>query len=68
LLPDDLDQHPVPTVTVELAAKNLLPWVKVQPAIGDDCDDLPTHQLHGVYKPPKIQRTVLGAPSAGTNC
>ncbi len=43
LLSDDLDQHALPTPAVELAVKDLLPWAKVQPTIGDSHDDLTAH-------------------------
>ena len=43
--PDDLDQHALGPVAVELAVEDLLPRPEIQLAFGDGDDDFPTHDL-----------------------
>src|SRR5262245_57608847 len=44
-LPDDLDEHPLGAVAVELAVEDLLPGAEVELPPGDRHDDLPAHDL-----------------------
>src|SRR5258708_4161942 len=44
LLPNDLDQHPLRPIAVELAVKDLLPRPEVAFALGDPHDDLLVHE------------------------
>src|SRR5262245_760047 len=45
LLPDDLDQHPLGPVAVELAVEDLLPRPEVQLTLGNGDDDFAAHDL-----------------------
>ena len=45
LLPNDLDQHPLPPPAVELAVEDPLPRAKVEAAVGYRDDDLAAHDL-----------------------
>jgi hypothetical protein len=45
LFTNDLDQHPLPPPPVKLPAKDLLPSVKVKPAIGHGDAHLMAHNL-----------------------
>src|SRR5205807_470586 len=45
LLPDDLDQHPLGPVAVELAVEDLLPRPEIEFPLRDRHDDLPAHDL-----------------------
>ena len=45
LLPNDLDQHPLPPPTVKLAVKDPFPRAKVQPAVGHRDHNLAPHDL-----------------------
>ena len=44
LLPNDLDQHPLRPIPIELAAENLLPRPEVEFPLGKR-HDLPAHEL-----------------------
>lgn len=43
LLPNHLDQHPLPALAIKFAIENLLPGAQVQLAFGDRHDDFPAH-------------------------
>ena len=43
LLPDDLDQHPLPTPAVKFAVEDPLPGAKVESAIGHRDHNLAAH-------------------------
>jgi len=45
LFPNDLDEHPLGAVAVELTVEDLLPRAKVEPASGDGHHHLTAHQL-----------------------
>ena len=45
LLPDDLDQHPLPPPAVKLTVEDLLPGTEVQAPVGHRDDDLAAHDL-----------------------
>ena len=45
LFPDDLDQHPLRPMAVELAVEDLLPRPEVELALGDRHDDFAAHDL-----------------------
>src|SRR5262245_40221451 len=44
-LPDDLHQHPLVPVAIELAVEDLFPGAEVEFALGDGADDFPAHDL-----------------------
>src|SRR3990170_3154334 len=45
LFPDDLDEHPLRAVAIELAVEDLLPRAEVERAVGGRDDDLAAHDL-----------------------